>query len=450
MTTGTYTIDATNNLEPQDTRYVADFPAELRAMKTRMNAAISSIGSLTGALMADGTNYMTGKLGIGTVADAGTMLHVVGNSKLVGDANVTGKITATTTNFVPSNSTVANAAIKTYGPYGGAVVMVDGETHAGMYTQAGNLVLGLGTASGLIGKVTVTNTALAYSGTASGQINVAGASSYAGLSLTAAAGNLAYVFFSATGSGELNRLSSHIDGSFSLSAAAGTIPRWTVYSDGNFQLHSDEIIISNTTSNAQKRLTLQNNERKIGWYLNTGGGFNCYDTTGAIDRIRTGTDGSMTVPTSVIVGHAQAGEKRVELKNANTHAYTFLNDSGLAGLYDVTRSVARWTSDTAGNFTAAGNVTAYSDARLKHDVHQIADALDIVQALRGVRYKWNRDNSPGVGFIAQELEAVLPELVLNSGTTKSVAYGNITAVLVEAVKELRAEVAMLRTQLEAR
>ena len=37
MPTGTYTIDATNNAEPLDSRYVADFPAELRAMKTRMN-----------------------------------------------------------------------------------------------------------------------------------------------------------------------------------------------------------------------------------------------------------------------------------------------------------------------------------------------------------------------------------------------------------------------------
>ena len=54
-----YTIDASNNTEPLDTRYVADFPAELRAMKSRMNQAINDQGQLSGGLKTDGTNYMT-------------------------------------------------------------------------------------------------------------------------------------------------------------------------------------------------------------------------------------------------------------------------------------------------------------------------------------------------------------------------------------------------------
>jgi len=50
MPTGTYTIDATNSTEPLDSRYVADFPAELRAMKTRMNSALSFIQNGSGAI----------------------------------------------------------------------------------------------------------------------------------------------------------------------------------------------------------------------------------------------------------------------------------------------------------------------------------------------------------------------------------------------------------------
>ena len=99
-------------------------------------------------------------------------------------------------------------------------------------------------------------------------------------------------------------------------------------------------------------------------------------------------------------------------------------------------------------FTAIGNVTAYSDARLKHDVKTLGNALGTVQRLRGVSYKWNRDNSAGIGFIAQEVEKVCPELVL-TGQLKSIAYGNITAILVEAVKELRTEVLDLRLKLAA-
>ena len=129
MPTGTYTIDATNNAEPLDSRFVADFPAELRAMKTRMNAAISSIGSLTGALMADGTNYMTGKLGIGGVASAGLMFHLYGNARMEGTVTVIGKQDITGSSFVPSNATVINAASIVRGAYGGGYLMVDGAVY---------------------------------------------------------------------------------------------------------------------------------------------------------------------------------------------------------------------------------------------------------------------------------------------------------------------------------
>lgn len=449
MPTGTYTIDATNNLEPLDSRYVADFPAELRAMKTRMNSAISSIGSLTGALMADGTNYMTGKLGIGTVADTGTMLHVAGNSKFAGEVNVLGKVAVAGSGFVPSNSTVANAAVKATGSYGGGMVMVDGSHYSGMYAQSGNLMLGSGTASGLTAKVEIAGTAMTFYGSSNAQLNVNAPSSYAGVSINSAAGNASYVFFGMTGTGETNRLISSIDGSFSLLATEGTVPRWTVRPNGTFHLYSDEILISNTATNAQKRLVLQNNERAVGWYLNTGGSFNCYDQTGGFDRLRLDLNGGAFAPTAVCSGYGQAGEKRLQLWNANITAYVYLNDTGQVGLYDSTRGIGRWFTDTAGNFTAAANITAYSDAKLKHDVQPISGALDMVQALRGVTFKWNRDGTKGVGFIAQELEEVLPELVLDSGDTKSVAYGNVTAVLVEAIKELRAEVQDLRVQLAA-
>ena len=122
MTTGTYTIDATNNAEPLDSRYVADFPAELRAMKTRMNSAISSIGSLTGALMADGTNYMTGKLGIGGVASASLMLHLYGNARMEGTVTVVGKQDITGIGFGPGTGSVVNAASTVRGGYGGGNV----------------------------------------------------------------------------------------------------------------------------------------------------------------------------------------------------------------------------------------------------------------------------------------------------------------------------------------
>ena len=110
--------------------------------------------------------------------------------------------------------------------------------------------------------------------------------------------------------------------------------------------------------------------------------------------------------------------------------------------------------DSSGNFTAVGNVTAYSDARLKTDIHTINDALGICGKLRGVSYKWIRDGKSSIGVIAQEVEEVIPEVVLTSHDVdpstgeveeiKSVDYGKIVGVLINAINELKAEVDELK------
>jgi hypothetical protein len=88
--------------------------------------------------------------------------------------------------------------------------------------------------------------------------------------------------------------------------------------------------------------------------------------------------------------------------------------------------------------TASGNVTAFSDERLKTNVRTIEGALDKIEAMRGVYF--DKDGKQSVGVIAQEIEKILPEVVqVHEATSyKSVAYGNITAVLIEAIKELAA------------
>lgn len=94
-----------------------------------------------------------------------------------------------------------------------------------------------------------------------------------------------------------------------------------------------------------------------------------------------------------------------------------------------------------GNFTASGNVTAYSDERLKENVETIEGALDKVSQMRGVTYNYKselNDGQRGTGVIAQEMQKVMPEVV-EEGEYLSVAYGNIVGVLIEAVKELKAE-----------
>ena len=88
------------------------------------------------------------------------------------------------------------------------------------------------------------------------------------------------------------------------------------------------------------------------------------------------------------------------------------------------------------NITATNDITAFSDERLKSDVETIDNALDKVMNMRGVSFTKQAEKK--IGVIAQEVEKVLPEVV-SDGEYKSVAYGNMVGVLIEAIKELKSE-----------
>jgi hypothetical protein len=103
---------------------------------------------------------------------------------------------------------------------------------------------------------------------------------------------------------------------------------------------------------------------------------------------------------------------------------------------------------TLGGVVSSGIVTAVdfnstSDENLKYNIETVDKALDTVSSLRGVKFDWKEDNRTSYGVIAQELEVVLPDLV-SSGDIKTVNYNGIIGVLIEAIKELRAEVEDLK------
>ena len=114
-------------------------------------------------------------------------------------------------------------------------------------------------------------------------------------------------------------------------------------------------------------------------------------------------------------------------------------------------SANRLQMDMSGNLTMAGNVTAYSDIRLKENIEVITNALHKVKQIRGVTFTRNDTEDKEqrhAGVIAQEVELVLPEVVAtdNSGI-KNVAYGNMVALLIEAVKEQQIQIEQLNQRI---
>ena len=99
-----------------------------------------------------------------------------------------------------------------------------------------------------------------------------------------------------------------------------------------------------------------------------------------------------------------------------------------------------------GNLTALGNVTAYSDLRIKDNIEPIANALNKVDLLNGYTFdRTDIDTPRQTGVIAQEVQAVLPEAVSETDEgTLTVAYGNMMGLMIEAIKELKAEIDELK------
>jgi len=146
------------------------------------------------------------------------------------------------------------------------------------------------------------------------------------------------------------------------------------------------------------------------------------------------TSGTLRFNDNIICSFGTGND--AELFCNGSHMYMDLN-SGIGNFYIRDGSTTRFTFDDAGSFTATGNISAYSDIKLKDNIEVITDALSKVEALSGCTYNRNdMDDEKQAGLIAQEIQAVLPEAVRDVDGTLTVNYNSVIALLVEAVKEL--------------
>ncbi len=123
---------------------------------------------------------------------------------------------------------------------------------------------------------------------------------------------------------------------------------------------------------------------------------------------------------------------------------TYGDGNGIAvnNIDDTIAMTGSYTGDfgVTGKVTATDDVVAFSDARLKENIKTL-DGSKVFE-MRGVSF--DKDGKASSGVIAQELQRVAPELVHDDGEYLAVAYGNLVGYLIEAVKELKAEIEVLK------
>jgi hypothetical protein len=200
-------------------------------------------------------------------------------------------------------------------------------------------------------------------------------------------------------------------------------------------------------------------------------------------RIRTNNAQTMTITTAGEVGigisapnrtlHVQPSEVHTGGNGAgysfgNRETATFVETpaNGERWVWYATQNQARlWSGTdkvfvtTAGNVRITGTLQQGSDARVKTNIAKLTDVLSKLEAINGVSFEPIQLGAPtaraerrrDIGVIAQEVETVFPELVSVHGheNNKAVNYSGLTGVLIEAVKELKAQNEVLRSRIEA-
>lgn len=148
-------------------------------------------------------------------------------------------------------------------------------------------------------------------------------------------------------------------------------------------------------------------------------------------------------------GNLQIYASNLQLKSNAGADYLLATDGGSVELYHNSNKKFETTSS---GVTVTGSVTETSDIRTKKNIETIKNALEKVSLLRGVTFNWNNDvEEKSTGVIGQDVEKVLPHAVRNNPETgyKSVAYGNMVGLLIEAIKEQQAQIDQLKSKLLA-
>jgi len=190
-------------------------------------------------------------------------------------------------------------------------------------------------------------------------------------------------------------------------------------------------------------------------------------TAVTLDGIQTLTNKTLTTPTlnsptlitpalgtpsSVVLTNATgtasnltSGKITIVDENSSSSTFYPMFTSSNAGGLAANVSSARLTFTPSTGLLTSTDYNSSSDMTLKQDITPIQNPLDIISQLTGFGFTWKESKQKSFGLSAQEVEKVLPEIVRDRADgTKGINYMNLTAFLIEAIKDLKQEIQELK------
>jgi hypothetical protein len=379
-------------------------------------------------------------------------------------------VTATTGNITTVNATTTNSA--TVRADGNLTFQSNGTTTAMTIDTSQNVGIGTASPAGRL-EVSSANNILYSTGTAGfGSFYARGSGT-----------NASYLFMGNATSGEQGRITTENTGIITFANTASATERMRINASGNVGIGTssptEKLDVSgniaagslkqNTTTNAFNNFVANGgtttNSGFTGVFNSSGtriaylgfwdgnnivnmveGNFGLTFGTNNAERARIDTSGNFLF--GVTADPSNSGNNGASFYKA-TNNYEMHSRSGVTTTSYV--GIFYNPNGTVGSISTNGSATTYStlsDYRLKYDVQPVTTGLATVSALKPVTYKWNADNSDGEGFIAHELQEVIPHAVTGEKDAvdedgnprhQGVDYSKIVVHLVAAIQELKAE-----------
>jgi len=243
----------------------------------------------------------------------------------------------------------------------------------------------------------------------------------------------------------------NLTGTFYQNSSPFVASRWTAGTGNDIYRLNGNVGIG--TTNPTSKLTVQGDVRVSG--VSTFVGTVELDAGLKDFYGNVGTAGSILVSTGAGVSWTTSGSSGSSTitndTTTNATRFPLFSDVSSGSPTATYASSSKLNFNPSTGTLSATVFTSLSDRTQKTNITPITNALDLVLQMNGVKYNWiDGHNTGSIGVIAQEMEKVIPEVVTtNDRGLKTVSYGNLVGVLIEAIKEQQVRIEELEKKLNA-